>query len=418
MDAHDRCPFLKYAWDNFASQSQADAAGLVPWLQRHRSQIEREAAILVGQEKVAAVDVLTLTKEGAAVSPETVVELRRDLGQIFHPPAQPESGATKGSAPSKETHTNKGLQFAQLLISIVGVIVGTSTGVWGRLRPGTSTPGAAVPVNVPASAGPTLTTILHVTQALVIFVFILLHRRWLGEVASRLSGAVPIARKTLHQFTAGWMSMWYGWLTLYIWFSIDAMISVNGPTSPRLEAVSDVLDTISGFAIWWCFLVLDLPSVNLANAPKRDKLFREAVFLVSIAGLACASLAVADRLFNFGYFGIALVGVYNGLAMASLAGRFGSHYIGTPRWMVVLLYLYAMLQIFYSFLPVLNITLWVPAVFILALVLKIVLALAGTNMMQNGGLLRYLDAAESGLFNVPQMNAEQWEALKRVAATS
>src|SRR6185437_7796957 len=296
LGGHMDTPFLKYAWENFGSQSHADAAALIPWLQRHRSAIELETAILAGQARVAAVDLLALTKEGVAVTPETAVEIRRDLEQILHTPTQSVSGALQVSTSSKEAHSNRGMQLAQLLISIIGVIVGTSTGVWGRLKPGT-TPANGMSVNLPASAGPTLTTILHVTQATVILVFILLHRRWLGEVASRLSGAVPIARKTLHQFTAGWMSMWYGWLTLYIWFSIDAIISVNGPTSPRLEAVSDVLDTISGFAIWWCFLVLDLPSVNLSNAPKRDRLFREAVLLVWIAGVACASLAVADRLF-------------------------------------------------------------------------------------------------------------------------
>jgi hypothetical protein len=246
------------------------------------------------------------------------------------------------------------------------------------------------------------------------------HRKWLHDLASRLTSAVPIAKKTLEQFKTGWLFLWYGWLALYSWFSIVAVQSWirNVSPSPSIESVSDVLDVVSGFALWWCYLVLDIPSVNLADAPKRDKTFWHAVWIVSIAGIFCATAAVIDRHFQWGYFGVAFVGLYNALGLASLTGRLGSHYMGLPRWMLLFLYLYSMLQIFYSFLPVLQTStvLWTPAVYILALILKMVLALAGANMMQNGGLLRYLDAAQSGLLETRQMSDERWSAVKAAAA--
>ncbi len=69
------------------------------------------------------------------------------------------------------------------------------------------------------------------------------------------------------------------------------------------------------------------------------------------------------------------------------------------RWLILSIYLYSMLQLFYSFLPLLKHQVWTPLVFLSALVLKIMLAYAGYDMMQNGGLRRYLDAAQSGLLN-------------------
>jgi hypothetical protein len=55
-----------------------------------------------------------------------------------------------------------------------------------------------------------------------------------------------------------------------------------------------------------------------------------------------------------------------------------------------------MVQLFYSFLPLLKTAVWTPLVFLLALLMKIAVSYAGNDMMQNGGLERYLDAAESG----------------------
>ena len=87
----------------------------------------------------------------------------------------------------------------------------------------------------------------------------------------------------------------------------------------------------------------------MQDAPNRDKPFRRAIQLAAAIGLGCAGLAIADRLFGLGHLGLASVGLYRGLALACFTGRIGSHYIGMPRWMLLLLYLYAMLHILYSF---------------------------------------------------------------------
>jgi hypothetical protein len=247
------------------------------------------------------------------------------------------------------------------------------------------------------SVDPTLNLILHAVQAGVIIGFIFIHHIWLRDIASGLTEQVPIAKKTLEQFTNGWLYMWYGWLAVYIWFFVAAMPQWNG--SPRMDAVSDVIDVAGGFAIWWCFLVLDMPSVNLADQPHRDRAFRRTVLITGIAGVICACLGAADRLFDWSH-ARTVVGLYNALALAFFTGRMGSHYINVRRWLLLCLYLYSMLQVFYSFLDLLKPG-WTPLVFLLALFFKITLAYAGYDMMQHGGLLRYLNAAESGLLNPP-----------------
>ena len=246
-----------------------------------------------------------------------------------------------------------------------------------------------LPPHVPPKQDPHL-IVLHVMQAVIIFVVIFIHYFQLKDAEQKLQGAGPIARNTYQQFRASWMFMWSMWLVLYIWL----LIRVVGPPSDWLDSVTDVFNTISGFAIWRCFLVLDMPSVNIQNEPNRDKPYRKAMRTASVVGLFCACLAPADRFLQLGHVGLAAVGLYGGLALACLVGRLGSHYINMPRWMLLFLYLYAMSQLFYSFFDILS-PLWTWAVFGAVLVLKVMLAFAGVDMLKYGGLDRYLKAAES-----------------------
>jgi hypothetical protein len=307
------------------------------------------------------------------------------LGQAIQPPVQP-----------AETRSNA-LQRAQFIVSSLGVIVAA---VALLTRPEARTffegllPSSGGPVT--PAYDPTLTRILHGVQASVILGFVLIHRSWLHDIASKLTDAVPVAKKTLAQFTSGWLYMWYGWFTLYVWFFIAASPRWNG--SPRMAAVSDALDVVSGFAIWWCFLVLDMPSVKIEGHPDRDRSFHEAAWFVATVGVVCAGLGICDRLFDWNHVGV-VVGLYNALAIAFFTGRLGSHYIGMSRWILLCLYSYSMLQLFYSFLPLLKEAVWEPLVFLLALIFKMMLAYAGSDMMQHGGLKRYLDAAQSGKLN-------------------
>jgi hypothetical protein len=161
---------------------------------------------------------------------------------------------------------------------------------------------------------------------------------------------------------------------------------------------------------------LDTRSVKLPEDQKWDRPFWVRIACVAVAAVVCILFSVIDHTTNIDLFGVVMVGIFNALAMASLTGRLGSHYMGSPRWEIMLLYFYAILQIFYSLLPVLKTELWTPAIFICALLLKVVVFHVGYRMMKNGGLIRYLEAAESGLLNSSELDDSKWKAAMKAAA--
>ena len=192
-----------------------------------------------------------------------------------------------------------GQKVGQLLALIQGAIARMMVGI------------KIAPPHIDTSYDPVLAKMIYAVQWATILAFVIIHRGWLKAVAARISGTMPIAQVTLKQFTNGWLALWYGWLVLYGWFFLTARPSLH--FSAAVGAVSDVLDTASGFAVWWCFLVLDLPSVNIQGEPHRDRYIRRAVSFVAASGAVCALLGVADNLFDLNHFGV-VVGVYNALA--------------------------------------------------------------------------------------------------------
>jgi hypothetical protein len=246
---------------------------------------------------------------------------------------------------------------------------------------------------VDPSYSPLLARWLHGVQASTILVLLLIQWRSLRAKEEELEKSEPeaaIALQTLAQFKSGWLLMWGAWLGLYVWFCATAGLW----GSPVVDAISDGLDVVSGFAIWYCFLVLELPSVNVAGQPHRNKEFRLVYFIALLVGVVCAILGAADRLFNLSHIGM-VVGLYNALALAFLTGRLNSHYMKTNRLILLCLYLYTMVQLLYSFLSVLK-DAWPPLVFSLALVFKVAVAYAGYDIVHKGGLERYLNAAQRG----------------------
>jgi hypothetical protein len=153
----------------------------------------------------------------------------------------------------------------------------------------------------------------------------------------------PIARKCLAQFIAGWRWAWVTWLMLYGWLWINAG-SVGRP-----DVVADILNCLTSFPLFWCFFVLDKPSVPVPGDPERNASFRKAIGTVWGIGAGVTVLAVAGRLHLWGLneFGLVFMGIYDGLAIAFLVGRFDSHWMKVPRWMLAPLYGYALIQMIY-----------------------------------------------------------------------
>ncbi len=201
----------------------------------------------------------------------------------------------------------------------------------------------------------------------------------------------PIARKCLAQFIGGWRWAWVCWLALYAWLWTHAS-SGAGP-----DAIADILNCLTSFPLFWCFFVLDKPSVALPREPDRNASFRKAVGTVWGIGAGVALLAAAGRLHLWGLneFGLVFLGIYNGLAIAFLVGRFDSHWMKVPRWMLAPLYGYALIQMIYVFFFKLP-PAWQIYTYLVALLFKVCLFLVVTHLLHAGNLRRYLEAAEDG----------------------
>jgi hypothetical protein len=201
----------------------------------------------------------------------------------------------------------------------------------------------------------------------------------------------PIARKCLSQFIAGWRWAWVAWLALYGWLWTHA----NAGTGP--DAVADVLNCLTSFPLFWCFFVLDKPSVPVPGDPERNASFRKAIGTIWGIGAGVALVAVAGRLHLWGLneFGLVFMGLYNGLAIAFLVGRFDSHWMKVPRWMLAPLYGYALIQMIYVFFFNLP-PAWQIYTYLVALLFKVCLFLVVTHLLHAGNLRQYLEAAEDG----------------------
>jgi hypothetical protein len=201
----------------------------------------------------------------------------------------------------------------------------------------------------------------------------------------------PIARKSLAQFVAGWRWAWACWLAFYLWLWLHAS------SGAQPDPIADILNCLTAFPLFWCFLVLDKPSIALPGRPERNAAFWRAVGTTWGVGAGVALMAVAGRLHLWGLneFGLVFLGLYNGLAIAFLAGRFDSHWMKVPRWMLAPLYGYALIQMIYVFFFKLPPE-WQIYSYLVALLFKVCLFLVVTHLLHAGNLRQYLEAAEEG----------------------
>ena len=201
----------------------------------------------------------------------------------------------------------------------------------------------------------------------------------------------PIARKSLAQFIAGWRWAWVCWLMLYVWLWLRA------GSGAQPDVIADLLNCLTSFPLFWCFFVLDKPSIALPGYPERNAAFWKSVGTTWGIGVGVGLMAVAGRLHLWGLsdFGLVFMGLYDGLAIAFLVGRFDSHWMKVPRWMLAPLYGYALIQMIYVFFLRLP-TEWQVYSYLVALLFKVCLFLVVTHLLHAGNLRRYLEAAEEG----------------------
>ncbi len=224
----------------------------------------------------------------------------------------------------------------------------------------------------------------HLLQALVTLGFMVAFYILFATEERRLRDkhARSVVLDRFVRFRGSWLLVWGAWSTAYIWLVIRTALLSSYP----LDLITDAVHITCGFAIWRCFLVLDL---DVENANTRGDLRKRTVVAAGF-GILWFVLAVFDTVREWGHIGLVCMGLYTGLALTSLAGRLGSHCIGMQRWKLLSLNLYGMVQILYVLVDLLPPP-WQVAIFLMFLALKIVFGFAGVDMLKSDGLTRYLD---------------------------
>ena len=88
------------------------------------------------------------------------------------------------------------------------------------------------------------------------------------------------------------------------------------------------------------------------------------------------------------------MGIYDGLAIAFLVGRFDSHWMKVPRWMLAPLYGYALIQMIYVFF--IKLARMAGVHLSGGAAVKVCLFLVVTHLLHAGNCADYLEAAEDG----------------------
>jgi hypothetical protein len=312
--------------------------------------------------------------------------------------SEPADYAALGNHAPHRTHA----RFTDLLRSALSTVATTLllricysllTAVGASLLVPGAQPGA------PIGIVPPVPPILHLVQAAIAALLLAVQFTPFLKPQAIAERDHPIARKSLAQFIAGWRWAWACWLMFYLWLWIHA------GSGAQPDPVADILNCLTSFPLFWCFLVLDKPSIALPGYPERDAAFWRAVGTTWGIGAGVCLMAVAGRLHLWGLndFGLVFLGLYDGLAIAFLVGRFDSHWMKVPRWMLVPLYGYALIQMIYVFFSKLPAE-WQIYSYLVALLFKVCLFLVVTHLLHAGNLRRYLEAAEEGKLG-PQTDA-------------
>ncbi len=183
--------------------------------------------------------------------------------------------------------------------------------------------------------------------------------------------------------------IWFTFVSAYTWLSFRATLS--DPKARWPEFVTDGFSILVGFVIWTCFLVLEK---EIETKDQRSPYWK-AVGLAGGIGIFVLLVSILDRQRGLGLFGLACHGLYNGLALACLAGRLGSHHMNIRNWKLLALYFYAMIQLYYVFFDVLEQS-WVWVIFIAGFILKGILGITGLDLIENENLYRYFKKITAG----------------------
>ena len=190
--------------------------------------------------------------------------------------------------------------------------------------------------------------VVHTLQALLILVIILILIGWSStgrKNGSSIDNLSRVSRRTYIQFENAWITVWFTWLVLYVWYAI---VTATGYADEEwARAGVDILNITTSIAIFNCYFILDKPSVALAGEDDRSRPYRHAMIVVIAVAIVVALISVLGTVHNFHGIGRSANGMFAGVAIVFFAGRLDSHLLRVPRPFLSMVYIYGLVQMFY-----------------------------------------------------------------------
>jgi hypothetical protein len=213
----------------------------------------------------------------------------------------------------------------------------------------------------------------------------------------------PNTSKSFIQFLRGWILLWFVWILLYFCLAVIWFQSTEDYKS-QFQFLADFFNMLNGFCFFFLFFVLDQQSVDTELDKKRAKSFhRNVVFtlllgVIALIGASVPFLIWSNILDKNAVLISKLVAAYAAVGMAFFFGRLDSHYLNIHRVILAPLYLYAVIQLFWSS-GVSDTSEFNPdrvAIFLVALVLKIAIFYFVSKGIKDKSFYHYLIDAEKG----------------------
>jgi hypothetical protein len=218
--------------------------------------------------------------------------------------------------------------------------------------------------------------VLHGLHAVLILVLFFLVPQGFKTPNDKYSSAAAAADR----FRTAWQLTLLAWVALYVSLVVEASGALPPVNTTSFHLLEDALNCLSTVGLWFCFITVSNPDQR--GDPVRWIGLLTCVVILDIMG----TLMQSELLMFLAKVGIGSLG---GVALAFFVGRLASRLLRPPRWVLGLLYAYAALQFAYGLLDSQS-SLHQSIFFLMALLLKILLALFASWLIGTGNLLFYL----------------------------
>ena len=217
------------------------------------------------------------------------------------------------------------------------------------------------------------------------------------------------ADEAVTQFIRCWTGLWFTWAVQYmllaVWLSPLAA-DLHSGVAPRIfEFLEAAAYTASTLMLLLCFLAMWAVTVNERGEPD----FRIAPY-VGVAAILVLIQAIAPATSWAPVLLDKIEGIVSGVVLAMFVGRLENKYLGTPIFVVVSLYIYAVIQPLHFLTLDDGQPLERDVILGAAFFLKIPLLLVVAWLLDTGKFLFYMARVRSIHIHV----GEDWEAFRQI----